>query len=97
MAKAKLSDAEKRRIVFDYTECFYTQEEIANAYGVHRKTIYRVLQEAGALTLRYTVSAKEKALIDLLKAYDVTSPDKLDSALSFFGYKKREAHHAAAA
>lgn len=80
MKKQPLTDETKQEIIDNYLYRSFTQEELAGRYHVHRKTIYRVLKEAGALPPRQVCTANEVTMLAALRKHKVT-PNKLNKLL----------------
>lgn len=47
--KCKLSDADLYELEFLYQQAGWTQTDLANAFGVSRRTVYRSLKKLGHL------------------------------------------------
>ena len=80
MAYKRLTESQKYRLHNYYTVHKWTQQEIADYFNIHRKTVYNVLLAAGALEPRQSCTAREAALLTLLKQYRVT-PQQLEEML----------------
>ncbi len=80
MAYRRLTESNKNSIVTYYTSHDWTQQQCADYFNVHRKTVYNVLLAAGALEPRQSCTAREAALLVLLKQYRIT-PHQLEKML----------------
>lgn len=80
MNRRTLDDEQKEDIVRRYRTSFWTQTELGSLHGVHRRTIYRVLVEAGVITAGRLVSPQEVQMLDLLKKQGYNTPTKLRRA-----------------
>ena len=74
MSKPKLSNQDKEAIVDRYLSGKASQRMLAIAFGVHRKTIYNVLRDSGALH-QTTCSFQEANMLELLRKHNVKLRD----------------------
>lgn len=65
MSRKHLTDEQKNHIVMFYTSKnnTYSQREIANIMGIHRKSVYNVLKENGLLEQVVPVTTEQHALL----------------------------------
>lgn len=71
MSRNKLTDAQKQHICACYTapNSLWTQDALSALYSVSRKTIYRVLQQAGVLPTPQVLSPGSARIVEVAKAH----------------------------
>lgn len=81
MRRHKLTDTQKAFVVNGYVQGKQTQTALADMFGVHRKTIQRVLLEKGAIAPPGQLTQDEQQMLDMVKAQNL-NPFKLRQVLS---------------
>lgn len=82
MPKFRLTDRQRRDIVTRFQFGTYTQTALAQEFGVSRKTIYRVLWEAGVINgSRMAVTPEQGRILNLVRHHGLTA-ESLERALA---------------
>lgn len=68
MSQRKLTDDHKLHIAQCYTSGAWTQDGLAKLYNVSRKTIYRVLHEAGVLEVKESLSPGSARIVEVVRS-----------------------------
>lgn len=68
MAKSKLNDHQKARVLELHDSGKCTQRQIAEFFNVSPRTIHRVLEEAGRIKTRRLLTDQEKDILALVQA-----------------------------
>lgn len=79
MARRFITENEKTSIVKKYL-AGWTQQDCADSFSLHRKSIYNVLKEKGVLPEKRVCTDEEVVMLDLLTYYKMT-PRKLGKLL----------------
>ena len=81
MRTSKLTESQKDHVVQSYQGGGqWTQDRLAELYGVSRKTIYRILQQAGVLETPQLLSPGSARIVELVRARGLDA-DLLEQAL----------------
>jgi hypothetical protein len=81
MRRHKLTDTQKAFVVNGFVQGKQTMTALAVMFGVHRKTIQRVLLEKGVIAPPGQLTQDEQQMLDMLKAHNL-NPYKLRQVLS---------------
>lgn len=82
MTHTLLSAEDKQAIAAAYKDTKLSQADLALAYGVSRSTIRRALHEFDLAILSTEASTKERALLEVLKAYGISTISRLHNVLN---------------
>lgn len=74
MAKPKLNDAQKARVI-ELLDQGMRQQTIADYFNVSTRTIYRILEESGRITTRRHLSDQEKDFLVLMRETGLSVPE----------------------
>ena len=74
-----------QQYIIRYYEAGRTQEELAAIYDVSRRTIQRLLTDAGVIRIHNPKSAEEKRILQICQNHSITS----DSLLALIAAKPR--------
>lgn len=81
MAQSKLTDDHKLHIAQCYSSGAWTQDRLAELYDVSRKTIYRVLLEAGVLEVKESLSPGSARIVEVVRSLGLDAKT-LEAALN---------------
>jgi transposase-like protein len=92
----KVTDRMREEIVHDHRGGV-SQNALARQHGLHRKTIYTILQEKGELPSQANppVTEVERTMLNKLAARGINTPTKLTRALNGTGAGRSRARVAA--
>lgn len=82
MRNTLLTPEEKEAIAAAYKDTKLSQADLALAYGVSRTTIRRALHEHGVVEFNTEASTKERAFLEVLKAYGINTISRLHNVLN---------------
>ena len=78
MSRKKLEQQEIEDIVERYENGENTMQDLSEVYGVHRKTIARILENHGVYSKAKESRLKDEAYLQVIKKYGVDSPQTLE-------------------
>jgi len=91
---SKLSDQDKADVAYLYQMTDHTQEDLANKYNVHRRTIQRALEEKGVVRYRSkkprVVTEDEEAILHEAKRHGL-KPTTFKQLLQSYRYPDAKA------
>ena len=82
MTRTLLTSEEKVAIAAAYKDTKLSQADLASAYQVSRSTIRRALHEFDLAILNTEASTKERAFLEVLKAYGISTISRLHNVLN---------------
>lgn len=95
MSKTKLDLDQIGAIVQKHKTGNWSQIELADFYGVHRKTIYNILKRKGLLGVHMKLTSKEAHLIHCIRERKASKTGLINMLLALLPTLKEDTKHVA--